>query len=215
MEGEIEYLKLLKGQLLHNSEVSKKLEKLKIGRDFCHYLEKNNIKYDICIKHPEVLGCNESIKYYKRFDEYLPDDYRICKHLLVKERKGKKRKYLLITDSTKKLDLNLLKDTLECKKLEFVNQEEMFDILHTTPGNVSIFNIINDKSNSVNLVIDKELLFANSLAFHPLYNGMSLFISPKECMKFIDLTGKKANTVVMPEKSEDYHKVIYKKIIAM
>ena len=34
----------------------------------------------------------------------LGDDYAVGKHLLVQERKGEKKKYLVITDSSKQVD---------------------------------------------------------------------------------------------------------------
>ena len=77
-------------------------------------------------------------------------EYVICKNLLVRERKGERRKFLLVTDSRKQLDLKALKDTLGCSKLEFVQEEEMKRLIHTTPGNVSLFNMMYDKDKQVN-----------------------------------------------------------------
>lgn len=180
------------------------------AKNFCSYLDQSGIDYQLCIKHPEVRGCGESEEYYKRFDSYLDFDYSICKHILVKERKGEKRVYLIIVDQNKKVDLNALKDMLECKKLEFVNEEEMRTLLNTNPGNVSIFNMINDKEEKVNLVIDYELLSKQSLAFHPLYNGMSLFLTPDNMVKFLVDINRKANIIDVPEK--DTQKEIEEKV---
>lgn len=180
--------------------VIRKLQLMEKAIEFCKYLEKNGITYDLCIKHKEVLGCNDSEEYYRRFQYYLEDNYSICKNLLVHEQKGEKRNFLLITDSTNKIDLNSLKDTLDCKKLEFVNKEEMEKLLNTTPGNVSLFNLIYDKLKKVQLVIDEELFFKKQLAFHPLYNGMSLFLKPDECLKFLELINRNATIVCLPKK---------------
>lgn len=189
----------------------KKLHDIRKGLKFCDYLKSNNIKYDVVIKHKEVLGCDESYLYYKRFYDYLEFDFSICKNLLLKERKGEQRYYLVITDSNKQVDISSLKDTLNCKKLEFVDVDHMKDVLNTTPGNVSLFNIIYDKNKKVNLVIDKDLFEYNALAFHPLYNGMSLFIKPSECLKFIKIIDRDVNIVSIFEKSS--YKVLEKTIV--
>lgn len=178
-----------------------RLKKIEKARNFCTYLEQNGIKYDICIKHKEVLGCDESSLYYQRFEDYLCDDYSICKHLLVRERKGEKRTFLIVTDSSKQVDLSSIREELDCKKLEFVKEDDMKELINTTPGNVSIFNMIYDHDKKVNLVFDEDLLSRESLAFHPLYNGMSLFLKPKECLKYVGLINRDISTFKVPEKT--------------
>lgn len=177
--------------LIKSDEMRRKMEKTIRAKSFCEYLGKNGINYDICIRHQEVLGCDESSKYYERFNEYLEPDYVICKNLLVHERKGEKRNFLIITDSKKKINLIGLKESLGAKKLEFVNEEDMKTLLNTEPGNVSLFNIMYDKAEQVNLIIDQDLFSSSSLAFHPLYNGMSIFLKPEECLKFLKVVNRK------------------------
>lgn len=181
----------------------KRLKKLRVAYKFCEYLDKKGIYYDKCIKHKLVLGCDDSSEYYKRFSDYLCDDYIICKNLLVQERKGEKRKFLIITDAKKKINLSELKEQIDSKKLEFVSSEDMKELLNTTPGNVSLFNMIYDKSESVNVIIDDELLSAKELAFHPLYNEMSVFLKPSECLKFLKVINRDATFIPIKEKIEE------------
>lgn len=192
----------LRSYLMQSEDVKHRMDRIKRARTFCKYLEQNNINYDVCIKHQEVLGCDESREYYKRFDEYLDSDYIICKNLLVHERKGEKRNFLIITDSKKKIDLKSLKETIDSKKLEFVDKDNMKDLLNTEPGNVSLFNIMYDKEKQVNLIIDEDLLTGKSLAFHPLYNGMSVFLKPIECFKFLKLIDRKCCVLPIESKQE-------------
>ena len=195
---------------LFSEEAFERYEKIKKAKQFCQFLVDNGISYDFCIKHAEVGSCLESSGYYKRFEEYLGNDYIICKNLLLQERKGDKKKFLLITSSDKKVDLASVKDTLESRKLEFVQEDEMQRLIGTTPGNVSLFSIINDPAEQVNLVIDEELLDSQSLAFHPLYNGMSIFLPPKECFKFLSLVGREPIITSVPAKDADigYQKLL-------
>ncbi len=170
--------------------MSEELKEIEKGKTMCEYLSSHGISYEWCIKHKKVSGCFESEVYYKRFSDYIGDDYCIGKNLLVQERKGEKRVFLVIVPSTKKVDLNNLREVLNAKKLEFVKEDKMEEILHTKPGNVSIFNLIYDKENMVNLIIDDDILESNLVAFHPLYNGMSVFLKPSEVLKFLSFCGR-------------------------
>lgn len=68
----------------------------------------------------------------------------------------------------------------------------MEKVLHTKHGNVnvSIFNLIYDQKRQVNLVLDAEILHSSLIAFHPLYNGMSVFLKPEGVLKFLELRGR-------------------------
>ena len=199
---------LLKKKVLLDTE---KILKLSKGRKFCGYLEQSGIDYELCIKHKESLGCDDSKEYYKRFSQYIKDDYVICKNLLVHERKGEKRSYLLITDCDKKVDLTALKNTLGCSKFEFADYSEMKSLISSEPGNVSLFSMIYDKDRKVELIIDEDLLSKNLLAFHPLYNGMSVFLKPKECFKFLKLI--KRNVVIVQFPTKDNEEKIQKCLV--
>ena len=143
------------------------MNKIIKGKTFCDYLEDHGIHYEWCIKHKEVSGCEESANYYEHYKYYIGDDYCICKNLLLKERKGQRRTFLVIIPMEKKIDLKALKEKYNTSKLEFVKEEEMKELLNTTPGNVSIFNLIYDKDKKVNLVIDQDIFTNTLLAFHP------------------------------------------------
>ena len=162
------------------------MRKIIRGRTFCDYLEKHDIHYEWCIKHKEVLGCEESLNYYEHYKCYIGDDYCVCKNLLLQERKGAKRTFLIIVPSEKQVDLKELREQYNTSKLEFVQEERMYELLKTTPGNVSIFNLIYDKEKKVNLVLDSDLFNSSLLAFHPLYNGMSLFLTGENVFKFLN-----------------------------
>lgn len=189
-------------QYLGNVDSSQleRIQNINHAIEFCAYLESNGISYDYCVKHQEVLGCDESSHYYERFLKWLSDDYVVCKNLLLHERKGEKRNYLLIVDSRKKVDFKSLQEVLDCKKLEFVKDEEMEQLIKTTSGNVSLFNIMYDEDSMVHLLIDEELQDAPLLAFHPLYNGMSLFLKPSECSKFLDLINREAQVISVSDR---------------
>lgn len=186
------------------TEIQKKIKKIKIGQDFCQELESKGISYSWCIRHPEVLGCDESRNYYQRYQEYLGDDYSICKHLLVHERKGEKRTFLIIVDDTKSVDLKELKEKIGCSKLEFVSSDELEELLHTVPGNVSLFHLKFDINHKINVIVDQELFSKSLLAFHPLYNGMSLFLTPDSALKYLNTINRTIKIMDVPNKKSEY-----------
>ena len=93
-----------------------------------------------------------------QYDKLFGKDYSICKHLFLHERKGLKRHFLVVVDEDKDVDLKVLKEELEVGKLEFCSSSELEELLHTVPGNVSLFSTKFDTLNQVNIIIDKELL---------------------------------------------------------
>lgn len=177
------------------------LKKVQVGISFCKYLEKNEIMYDFCIKHPLVTGCDESEKYYKNCSSEIDTSYSICKHLFLKERKGDK-KYLVVVDKEKQVDLKSLREKLECKKLEFASEDELYNSLHTTTGNISIFSIISDKDKKVELIVDKDLAAYPLLAFHPLYQCMTVFLREEAIFKFLKLFSRTAAILEIKKKRQ-------------
>ena len=192
------YDKLSKSFRLSKEE-SRRIEMTKKAVKFCDTLERKGIQYDYCISHKEATGCVD----YSRWNDYLGDDYAVGKHLLVQERKGEKKKYLVITDSSKQVDLKALKEELDCRKLEFVCPSDMENLINATPGNVSIFNMMYDENKEIKLIIDEDLLEASEVAFHPLYNGMSIFMPLSECFNFLATIGRSAEVMAIPAKSEE------------
>lgn len=199
-----DYFRLFSKVQLCTTEMQQKIKKIKIGQDFCKELESNDIPYLWCIKHPEVVGCSESRNYYQRYQEYLGSDYSICKHLVVHERKGEKRTFLIIVDDEKSVDLKELKEKIGCSKLEFVSSEELEKLLHTVPGNVSLFHMKFDTDYKVNLIIDQELLEKSLLAFHPLYNGMSLFLTPDSALEYLKKINRIPSIIDIPSKKQEH-----------
>ena len=105
-------------------------------------------------------------------------------------------------DQSKQIDLKKLKEVLDSSKLEFISEEELATLLNTYPGNVSVFNLLYDQEQQVELIIDEELLTSDLLVFHPLYNGMSMFIKPSEIMKFLKMIKRRSMMTELPEKEQ-------------
>lgn len=179
-----------------------KLKNIKVALNFCSELEKMNVLYQYCIRHREVLGCAESRRYYQRYKEYIGQEYSICKHLLLQEKKGQ-RLFLVIVDASKQVDLKEMREILNSKKLEFVSEEIMKESLHTSPGNVSVFHLQYDTSHRIECVMDHELCDQPLLAFHPLYNGMSLFLTPTNVFQYLKKINRTIRILDVPMKQDE------------
>lgn len=107
-------------------------------------------------------------------------------------------------EDEKNVDLKKIREQLECGKLEFCSSEELSELLHTIPGNISLFHLKYDTDSRISLIIDKELLDKGLIAFHPLYNGMSLFLTPNDAFKYLEVIGRTATIIDIPSKKSEY-----------
>lgn len=129
------------------------------------YLEKHNIKYKI-YEHKAVFTVEEAVK----IKEKIPAQHAKC--LFLKSQSNKF--YLVAMNAFKKLNTNLLQKYLHVKKLRFASPEELKQELNLTPGSVSIFGMI--YTDSVTLILDKEVWQADKVGFHPNINTATLVI---------------------------------------
>ena len=74
-------------------------------------------------------------------------------------------------------------------KLSFASPERMMRYLGVRPGSVSLFTLVNDANHEVILFVDKRLLEAEKVSFHPNDNTASLVISNSDMLKFIENIG--------------------------
>ncbi len=137
------------------------------------YLEKYNIRYRL-YKHPAVFTVAES----KSIKQKIPGKHTKC--LFLKDKKD--IFYLIALPAEKRLDMKLVKKKLGIRDLRFASPEELKRKLNLTPGSVSIFGMI--YSDSVFLIIDKELWEAKLAGFHPNINTSTIVLDHHNIEKF-------------------------------
>ncbi len=150
-------------------------------QDIYQVLNQLNIPYGKH-DHPPVFTVEEAQKYDRGIDAGKN------KNLFLRNKKGDKH-YLVVIDSTKRLDLKELSSRLDESKISFASPERLLEYLGLTPGSVSPFGLINDKNKSVNVIIDNDLMKNKKLAFHPNINTSTLVISTTDFQKFLAWTG--------------------------
>ncbi len=140
-------------------------------------------------EHPAVYTVEEAAKYDRGIDAGK------SKNLFLRNAKGDTH-YLVVMESTKRLDLKKLALVLGESKLSFASPERMMQYLGLTPGSVSPFGLINNTDKSVKVIVDRGLRKYERLGYHPNINTATLVISTEDLKKFLAWTG---NTITYLE----------------
>lgn len=147
------------------------------------YLEQQGIGFDY-YEHPEAPTIEIASQFYRGEGTVL------CKNLFFRDHKGNKH-YLVIMDARHNMDIHEIEHQLHQGKLSFASPERMMRYLGVKPGSVSLFTLVNDVNHEVILFVDRKLLDAPKVSFHPNDNTASLVISNSDMLKFIESIGNR------------------------
>lgn len=131
-------------------------------------------------KHPAVFTVKEA----KELRGELPGVH--CKSLFLKAKGG--RLFLLVCLEWRRMDMKALADLLPSRRLSFGQPELLLEKLGVTPGSVTPFGAINDtgpEEKRVTVVLDKEMLEATQVNYHPLINTATIGLSPEDLQRFL------------------------------
>lgn len=144
-------------------------------------LEELSIEYKLH-EHPPLPTIEIAMEHWKNIDTTH------CKNIFFRNHKGNKH-YLVILEASYKMDIHDMEKRLRQGKLSFASEQRMEKYLGLSPGSVSPFGIINDKEHHVMLFIDKNLMEAKTLGFHPNENSATVVLSKDDLIKFIESQG--------------------------
>jgi Ala-tRNA(Pro) deacylase len=133
-------------------------------------------------EHPPVATVEQAAEHWAGIDAAH------CKNLFLRNQKGD-RHYLLILEHSKKADLRAVANQIGDGKLSFGSPERLLKHLGLTPGSVSPFGLIHDRTHSVRVVIDRDLQGAARLSFHPNINTVTLVVSKDDFVRFLAACG--------------------------
>ena len=119
-----------------------------------------------------------------------------CKNLFFRNKKGKKN-YLVIFDESKEVNIKNIKTKVGETNLSFASEQRMMKYLGLIPGSVSVFGLINDRENEVQVYIDKDVLDSEFVNFHPNVNTATLNISKVDFHKFLENCGNDINEIIL------------------
>jgi Ala-tRNA(Pro) deacylase len=98
---------------------------------------------------------------------------KICKNLFLTNRQQTDF-YLLIMPGEKPFKTKLLSKQINTARLSFGTPEQMERNLDTLPGSASVLGLMNDRDNTVRLLVDRDLLSDETFGCHPCQNTSSL-----------------------------------------
>ena len=105
----------------------------------------------------------------------------VCKNLLLRNSQ-KNKFYLLMIAPDKRFDTKKFSQSLEISRCSFAEAEFMEKFLDITPGSLSPLGLINDRDNSVRLIVDKALLSGEYIGVHPCINTSTLKIKTTDLL---------------------------------
>lgn len=122
----------------------------------------------------------DTIEACHEVDEIL--QCQICKNLFLCNRQ-KTDFYLLMMPGEKPFKTKDLSHQIGSARLSFADASFMEEFLNITPGSVSIMGLMNDKENHVQLLIDKDVLEKEEMAFHPCINTSSMKVKTADILE--------------------------------
>lgn len=113
----------------------------------------------------------------------------ICKNLFLCNRQMTKF-YMLMMPGKKPFKTKDISQQIGSARLSFAPAEKMLEYLDITPGSVSIMGLANDKSNEVQLLLDREIYESEYVRCHPCINTSTLKIKTSDILeKYLPTTG--------------------------
>ena len=141
------------------------LDKLGVAFDRTDHPDRPATTMEVCADVDAILGVH------------------ICKNLFLCNR-NKSQYYLLIMPGDKPFKTRELSAQIGSSRLSFADEAAMERYLDVHPGSVSVLGLMNDKTHSVRLVIDEDVLREELFGCHPCENTSSIRFATS------DLTGK-------------------------
>ncbi|MSP84082.1 MAG: prolyl-tRNA synthetase associated domain-containing protein [Alphaproteobacteria bacterium] len=138
-------------------------------------------------EHPPVFTVAEA----KAHCGHLPGGH--CKSLFLKDKRG--QLWLLVARDDAAVNLKALARRLGVGTLSFGRPELLQEVLGVAPGAVTPFGLINDAAGRAKVLLDRAMLEAEILNYHPLRNDATTAIRGQDLQLFIVATGHAAEVI--------------------
>ncbi len=132
-------------------------------------------------RHPPVFTVEEN----RLVHGQMPGGH--CKSLFLKDKKD--QLWLLVVLEDRPVDLKVLPKNIGSARLSFGKPDLLVEVLGVVPGSVTPFALINDTTQRVRVVLDKEMLEHDLLNYHPLTNAATTAIAAADLVRFIRSCG--------------------------
>jgi Ala-tRNA(Pro) deacylase len=136
------------------------------------------------VSHPPLFTVEQS----RNLRGTIPGGH--TKNLFLKDKKD--ALFLVTAEEDAAIELKSLHRRLGATgRFSFGSAELMLETLGVTPGAVTPFGAINDKSHRVTVVLDQGLMQHAVINAHPLTNTMTTSIGRDDLVTFLESTGHK------------------------
>ncbi len=151
-------------------------------------LRRKNIWYEIT-EHQAVFNMKE----LENID--LPYKESDGKNLFVRDDK-KKNYYLITMKGDKKIDLKEFGKKNHTRRLSFVSESDLMNMMGLMPGSVTPFGILNDKNLNVHFFIDKSFMEdSHIIGVHPNENTATVWLKVEDLIDIIKSHGNQVTIV--------------------
>jgi Ala-tRNA(Pro) deacylase len=128
--------------------------------------------------HPPIATAQDGDVHWKGIDATH------SKNLFLRNQKGD-RHYLLVVVHTKRVDLRAVAAQIGDGKLSFASPDRLRRYLGVAPGSVSPFGLMNDADRQVRVFLDRDLMSAARVSFHPNINTATIVIARDDFDRFL------------------------------
>ena len=138
-------------------------------------LDKLGIAYER-IDHPAAMTMEE----LGGVDEAL--GALVCKNLFLCNRQ-QTNFYMLMIPGDKVFKTKEISKQIGSARLSFAPEDKMLEFLDIHPGSLSVMGLMNDHENNVRLLIDEDVLAAETFGCHPCVNTTSIKMVVRDLME--------------------------------
>lgn len=124
-----------------------------------------------------------------------------CRNLFLRDKK--KNMFLVVAANETMIDLKKLAPMIDGGRLSFGSADRLWENLGVTPGSVCPFSIVNDTDQNVKIILDQKMMSADIVNYHPMINTMTIGLSPKDLVKYIEFTNHKPYIVDLTDAAPD------------
>jgi hypothetical protein len=110
--------------------------------------------------------------------------------MFMHDKKKKESMWLICAAHDTEIDLKALNKHLPCSSgnLRGADAESMEKFTGCKKGMVNFFSVVNDTENKVNVIVDKKIMDAEWVSFHPMDNTASTAIKIEGLLKIKEVT---------------------------
>ncbi len=128
------------------------------------------------IHHPAMESMGEYHQTELKYGITIPKNLFLCNRQQTKF-------YLLVMPGDKNFRTKDLSSQINSARLSFGSTEKLGELLNCYHGSTSIFGLLFDRQNQVQLLIDEEILANERLGFHPCENTQTVIVDTKDVLE--------------------------------